>query len=158
MTLSCISKWLASSFKIQNTQTRSRTALVIPAAYNSANGGKVGNSTSLLSFLDERDPQVDPGNQAALLVISRGTSIMLLAVYSVYLYFQACSDVLFRDAGLYAHHIFERSWRRIIICSKQPRTRKRKNPIWVLLPLLQRLFPSVKVYMDLTDKASTDYF
>lgn len=69
------------------------TALVIPAAYHSVKGGKgphVGisspDSMSILSA--ERMRDLDEESQAGLLVISRGTAILLLLVYVGYLIFQ----------------------------------------------------------------------
>jgi Ca2+:H+ antiporter len=62
--------------------------MVIPAAYNSAKGTGNPRHNISLSFIDEKDPEVDPGTQASLLIISRGTAILLLGVYVAYLFFQ----------------------------------------------------------------------
>jgi Ca2+:H+ antiporter len=66
--------------------------MVIPAAYNSAKGEPSRHNNSL-SFFDGQDPEVDPGTQASLLIISRGTAILLLGVYVAYLIFQVSLQV-----------------------------------------------------------------
>ncbi|KAF9469298.1 Sodium/calcium exchanger protein-domain-containing protein [Collybia nuda] len=63
--------------------------LVIPAAYHSTQttpGGPDGQSTvaSIISGFSD----LDPSGKAGLLVISRGTAILLLGVYITYLFFQ----------------------------------------------------------------------
>lgn len=63
-------------------------ALVIPAAYHSAKiHSHVGTQPYGL-FWESTTPDLDPIDQHGLLVISRGTAIILLAVYVVYLWFQ----------------------------------------------------------------------
>jgi Ca2+:H+ antiporter len=62
-------------------------AMVIPAAYHSSKASELAKNNSL-SLIGGHDPEVDPGTQASLLVISRGTAILLLGVYIVYLFFQ----------------------------------------------------------------------
>ncbi|KAG8908530.1 hypothetical protein FRB99_005890 [Tulasnella sp. 403] len=76
--------------------------LVIPAAYHSAKAAHhqppnpVFNEAPMeilkaLSGEDSSPPAPDDGSKAGLLLISRGTSILLLLVYFAYLYFQLVS-------------------------------------------------------------------
>ena len=58
-------------------------ALVIPAAYHSV---KVGDDAEKHSLTGS--PDLDPIFQKGLLQISRGTAVLLLAVYVAYLWFQ----------------------------------------------------------------------
>lgn len=69
-------------------------ALVIPAAYHSAKSPDATDDSDL-SRLIAQDVIVDGTDleqayQDGLRTISRGTSILLLAVYIVYLWFQVC--------------------------------------------------------------------
>lgn len=69
------------------------TALVIPAAYHSVklNGdAAVGGGTANLTWRSAIDPgsDLDVTGLHGLLVISRGTAIILLGVYVAYLVFQ----------------------------------------------------------------------
>ncbi|KAG5654139.1 hypothetical protein H0H81_007191 [Sphagnurus paluster] len=97
-------KFKESTFQVTGTQAQSslihteeitasnlhnHTALVIPAAYHStqANNGHFGGN-SAKSFIDEWVSDLDPSAEAGLLIISRGTAILLLGVYVAYLFFQ----------------------------------------------------------------------
>ncbi|KAK0463579.1 Sodium/calcium exchanger protein-domain-containing protein [Desarmillaria tabescens] len=67
--------------------------LIIPAAYHSVKstdlfsiGGSASESATV-SFIDDRI-DLDPAGRNGLLIISRGTAILLLGVYIAYLYFQ----------------------------------------------------------------------
>lgn len=65
-------------------------ALVIPAAYHSTQakpGGCCGDSAHL-STVNNMPSDLDPDAQAGLLLISRGTAVLLLGIYVVYLFFQ----------------------------------------------------------------------
>jgi len=48
-----------------------------------------GGDSALLSNIDNRRSDLDPPSPG-LLVISRGTAILLFAVYIAYLFFQVC--------------------------------------------------------------------
>lgn len=86
MTLGCISQFLPPF--LSNSFDELFSALVIPAAYHSSKvngdpfpfGQKAG---SLSRLLDDVDTEIN-----GLLVISRGTAILLLLVYASYLWFQ----------------------------------------------------------------------
>ncbi|KAG8978115.1 hypothetical protein FRC05_011231 [Tulasnella sp. 425] len=86
-------------FQDTAAQTFGRLALVIPAAYHGAkeaNHPPLNENTddalnilsSLNSTLEDKPPAPGDGSKAGLLVISRFTSILLLLVYVIYLYFQ----------------------------------------------------------------------
>lgn len=92
------------------------------------------------------DPDECP--TAGLLFISRGTSILLLGVYSAYLWFQACSNILFLQ---FAHQRF--SWNPILISSLRLlhlrmnktvryswnwRIQRKQSLAWERLPLVLR--------------------
>jgi Ca2+:H+ antiporter len=65
-------------------------ALVIPAAYHNTQAkpeGSRGDSTLVFS-INNRHSDLDPDAEAGLLVISRGTAVLLLGVYVIYLFFQ----------------------------------------------------------------------
>lgn len=65
-------------------------ALVIPAAYHStqAKTGGHGGDSALMFNINQQLPDLDPDAEKGLLVISRGTAILLLGVYIAYLFFQ----------------------------------------------------------------------
>ena len=80
--------------------TSFRLALVIPATYHSVKASVTsgsGSKSGALLFFENDDtlPDLDPIDQKGLLAISRGTSILLLAVYIVYLWFQGSNEIYF---------------------------------------------------------------
>jgi Ca2+/H+ antiporter len=85
---------------------RISSALVIPAAYHSAKTGEQHNAGKFgFSLFDNNDPatDLDPIDQHGLLTISRGTALLLLAVYVVYLFFQVREIITHRNR--YAHFL-----------------------------------------------------
>ncbi|KAH9050615.1 Calcium/proton exchanger [Lactarius hengduanensis] len=62
--------------------------LVIPAAYHSAKHVIVPNDGKLLAMTDPLISDLDEDGQKGLLIISRGTALLLLGVYIAYLIFQ----------------------------------------------------------------------
>lgn len=85
MTLACISKRFLA-FPTFSFGSHNKKALVIPAAYFwSQTGGDAGLD---LHAKISQSGAVEERCQSGLLVISRGTAIMLLFVYAAYLVFQ----------------------------------------------------------------------
>lgn len=106
MTLSCISQSRPIIFlRHSSTLNLISPALVIPAAYHSAklseqaHTGKFGFSL----FDDDSSTDLDPIDQHGLLTISRGTALLLLAVYVVYLIFQVRRRFISRNR--YVHFL-----------------------------------------------------
>jgi Ca2+:H+ antiporter len=90
MTLSCISQYSDVFLKVSRSNSVC-LALVIPAAFHSSKLSKHADSGSLGYFKlagDTTSFGPDPTGQNGLLIISRGTAILLLAVYAAYLWFQ----------------------------------------------------------------------
>ncbi|KAG7448245.1 Calcium/proton exchanger [Guyanagaster necrorhizus] len=100
-----------SNFQVTAAQTSSSLmtlaciTLIIPAAYHSVKsnsdlfsiGGSASESPSL-SYIDNRI-DLDPAGMNGLLIISRGTAVLLLGVYIAYLYFQLKSHHYLFQAG-----------------------------------------------------------
>jgi Ca2+:H+ antiporter len=82
MTLACISTLLHLSVHSQSDHIH--PALVIPAAYHSTMLASDG-AKNKLPALFSAEADIDQGG---LLVISRGTALLLLGVYVAYLCFQ----------------------------------------------------------------------
>jgi Ca2+:H+ antiporter len=62
---------------------------VIPAAYHAAERvTSTGNLTRLAAMTDRLFTDLDEDAQKGLLIISRGTAVLLLGVYIAYLFFQ----------------------------------------------------------------------
>jgi Ca2+:H+ antiporter len=64
-------------------------ALVIPAAYHASKSGTaqpLANGT--MPIFDSEPPNPNDGSLSGLLIISRGTAILLLFIYVAYLFFQ----------------------------------------------------------------------
>ncbi|KAF5380913.1 hypothetical protein D9615_004160 [Tricholomella constricta] len=89
-------KFKESKFQVTGAQasasfmTLACITLVIPAAYHStmAKNGGPGENSTLKAVIDGGISDLDPSAEAGLLVISRGTAILLLGVYIAYLFFQ----------------------------------------------------------------------
>ena len=69
-------------------------ALVIPAAYHSAKSHESSDDADLTRFVAQDvivdGTDLEQAYENGLKTISRGTSILLLAVYVAYLWFQVC--------------------------------------------------------------------
>ena len=63
-------------------------ALVIPAAYHGAKHATTPGDGNLVALTDPLLTDLDDDAQKGLLIISRGTAILLLGVYIAYLIFQ----------------------------------------------------------------------
>jgi Ca2+:H+ antiporter len=63
-------------------------ALVIPAAYHSAKHAMAPGNGDLVALTNPLVSDLDEDAQRGLLIISRGTAILLLGVYVAYLIFQ----------------------------------------------------------------------
>lgn len=98
---SCVYQYVLSLIHLGRTSTHCLLALVIPAAYHSAqshSGGIDQDGTIKIlkaprQVVDGSDLD-DEGNHG-LRVISRGTAILLLGVYAAYLFFQVSSIICF---------------------------------------------------------------
>lgn len=83
-----------SEFQVTAAQTSASLmtlaciTLVIPAAYHSAKHVAVPDDGNLLAMTDPLISDLDKEGQKGLLIISRGTAILLLGVYIAYLIFQ----------------------------------------------------------------------
>ncbi|KAJ4000474.1 Sodium/calcium exchanger protein-domain-containing protein [Lentinula boryana] len=96
-------KFQESNFQVTAAQASSSLmtlaciTLIIPAAYNSV---KTPVGSLLASPLSTDSSVIDPERWNGLLIISRGTAILLLGVYVAYLYFQLKShSYLFQAEG-----------------------------------------------------------
>ncbi|KAJ3877111.1 Sodium/calcium exchanger protein-domain-containing protein [Lentinula edodes] len=84
-------KFKESNFQVTAAQASSSLmtlaciTLIIPAAYNSV---KPPVETLLTNPLNVNPGVIDPERWSGLLIISRGTAVLLLGVYVAYLYFQ----------------------------------------------------------------------
>ncbi|KAH9005318.1 Calcium/proton exchanger [Lactarius hatsudake] len=83
-----------SEFQVTAAQTSASLmtlaciTLVIPAAYHSAKHVVVPGDGNLLAMTDPLISDLDKEGQKGLLIISRGTAVLLLGVYIAYLIFQ----------------------------------------------------------------------
>ena len=91
MTLACISTFPDES-EDSSTLIQSELALVIPAAYHASkhidSPVKGGTVATMNDYNPVLYPDLDDDGQKGLLIISRGTAILLLGVYVAYLIFQ----------------------------------------------------------------------
>jgi len=72
--------------------------LVIPAAYHSSKSGHSITSSPLYAFTNGSTYDLSEQDQSGLLTISRGTALVLVAVYVAYLWFQLVShNYLYRE-------------------------------------------------------------
>ncbi|WVW83058.1 calcium/proton exchanger [Kwoniella bestiolae CBS 10118] len=77
---------LGMSFFASSLMTLACITLILPAAYHASNTEDVQSTVKLL--LEDGAPDPPDASLRGLLILSRGTSIILLATYLGYLYFQ----------------------------------------------------------------------
>lgn len=91
----CVHQYVSFSSMTARLHTHSAVALIIPAAYHSvkANTSLLGDSLGMNNFRGLESSNniwldLDPAGLDGLLIISRGTAILLLGMYIAFLFFQ----------------------------------------------------------------------